>query len=541
MKVLLERTACHAPNNAVAIPAGISLFQRKPVAELVQVGIDQPLRRTLGAAGLVALGIGAIIGAGLFSLTGIAAAQYAGPAVVLSFVVAAIGCAFAGMCYSELASMIPAAGSAYTYAYATMGELIAWIIGWDLVLEYAVGAGTVAVSWSAYVMSLLRGWGVDLPPQYLASPFNTVKLADGTQVAGVVNLPAVFIIVLISLLLIRGIRESARVNAVIVVIKVAVVLTVVGCGAFYVHAHNYQPFIPPNTGEFGHFGWSGIMRGAGIIFFAYIGFDAVSTAAQETKNPQRDMPIGILGSLAICTVLYIAFALVLTGIVSYRDMLGDAAPVATAIDRTPFHWLQMAVKLGIIGGFTTAILVMLLGQSRVFYTMAQDGLLPRAFRMVQPSCRTPWVSNLIFMVFSGALAGFLPIEWLGHMTSIGTLLAFIIVCAAVIVLRRTNPEQLRGYWTPLSPWVPILGILVCLAMMVSLDRATWFRLLVWLVVGQLIYFGYSRGHSRIGRARPVDGAESGERLLKRGLGAGGSRQDRASRAVTSWTQSIYNR
>lgn len=491
-------------DNAAAIQPGASLFQRKPVAELVRASVDQPLRRTLGAASLVALGIGAIIGAGLFSLTGIAAAQYAGPAVVLSFVVAAIGCTFAGMCYSELASMIPVAGSAYTYAYATMGELVAWIIGWDLVLEYAVGAGTVAVSWSAYVVSLLHGWGIALPAQYLTSPFNTVKLPDGTQLAGVVNLPAIFVIVLISLLLIRGIRESARVNAVIVVVKVAVVLAVIGCGAFYIHASNYHPFIPPNTGEFGHFGLSGIMRGAGMIFFAYIGFDAVSTAAQETKDPKRDMPIGILGSLAICTVLYIAFALVLTGIVNYRDMLGDAAPVATAIDRTPFHWLQTAVKLGIIGGFTTVILVMLLGQSRVFYTMAQDGLLPRAFRVVHPSWRTPWMSNLIFMVFSGALAGFLPIERLGHMTSIGTLLAFIIVCAGVIVLRRTNPENLRGYYTPLSPWVPILGILVCLAMMVSLDRATWFRLLIWLAVGLLIYFGYSRGHSRLARARPAN-------------------------------------
>ena len=487
-------------DNAAAIPAGASLFQRKQVGDLVRASADQPLRRTLGAPSLVALGIGAIIGAGLFSLTGIAAAQYAGPAVVLSFVVAAIGCAFAGMCYSELASMIPVAGSAYTYAYATMGELVAWIIGWDLVLEYAVGAGTVAVSWSAYVVSLLHGWGIDFSPQYLTSPFNTVKLADGTQMAGAVNLPAVLVIVLVSLLLIRGISESARVNAVIVVIKVAVVLVVIGCGAFYVQARNYHPFIPPNTGEFGHFGFSGIMRGAGMIFFAYIGFDAVSTAAQETKNPQRDMPIGILGSLAICTVLYIAFALVLTGIVNYHDMLGDAAPVATAIDRTPFHWLQTAVKLGIIGGFTTVILVMLLGQSRVFYTMATDGLLPRVFSTVHPSRRTPWISNLIFMVFTGALAGFLPIEKLGHMTSIGTLLAFIIVCAGVIVLRRTNPEHLRGYWTPLSPWVPVLGILVCLAMMVSLDRATWFRLVIWLAIGLLIYFGYSRTHSRIGRA-----------------------------------------
>jgi APA family basic amino acid/polyamine antiporter len=488
-------------DNAAVVPSGSSLFQRKRVDDLIRASGEQQLKRTLGAPSLVALGIGAIIGAGLFSLTGIAAAQYAGPAVVLSFVVAAIGCGFAGMCYSELASMIPVAGSAYTYAYATMGELVAWIIGWDLVLEYAVGAATVSVSWSAYVVSLLRGWGIHLPAQYVTSPFNTVQLADGSHVSGIINLPAILVIVAVSLLLIRGISESARVNAVIVVVKVAVVLVVIGLGAFYIQAKNYQPFIPPNTGEFGHFGLSGIMRGAGMIFFAYIGFDAVSTAAQETKNPRRDMPIGILGSLAICTVLYIAFALVLTGIVNYHDMLGDAAPVATAIDRTPFHWLQVAVKLGIISGFTTVILVMLLGQSRVFYAMAGDGLLPRAFAAVHPTWRTPWISNLIFMVFTGAMAGFLPIERLGHMTSIGTLLAFIIVCAGVIVLRRINPEQLRGYWTPLSPWVPILGILVCLAMMVSLDVATWYRLAAWLAVGLVIFFGYSRSHSRIGRSR----------------------------------------
>ncbi len=487
-------------DNAAALGGGASLFQRKPVAELMRISGTEQLKRTLGAPSLVALGIGAIIGAGLFSLTGIAAAQNAGPAVVLSFVVAAIGCGFAGMCYSELASMIPVAGSAYTYAYATMGELVAWIIGWDLVLEYAVGAATVAVSWSAYVVSLLRGWGVALPARFVTSPFETVPLADGSHVSGLVNLPAIFVIAAISLLLMRGISELARVNAVIVVIKVAVVLAVIGFGAFYIVPANYQPFIPPNTGQFGHFGWSGIMRGAGMIFFAYIGFDAVSTAAQETKNPQRDMPIGILGSLVICTVLYIAFALVLTGLVNYRDMLGDAAPVATAIDRTPFHWLQEAVKLGIICGFTTVILVMLLGQSRVFYTMSGDGLLPPAFSTVHPRWRTPWLSNLIFMVFTGALAGFLPIEKLGHMTSIGTLLAFIIVCAGVIVLRRTNPEHLRGYWTPLSPWVPIAGILVCLAMMVSLDRDTWIRLVVWLAIGLLIYFGYSRRNSRLGSA-----------------------------------------
>lgn len=479
-----------------------SLFARKSVQVLRDQGREdiRGLRRTLGAPSLVALGIGAIIGAGLFSLTGITAAENAGPAVVLSFVVAAIGCAFAGMCYSELASMIPVAGSAYTYAYATLGELVAWIIGWDLMLEYAVGAATVSVSWSRYIVSLLHGWGIDLPAQFAASPSESVRLADGATVAGIINLPAIFVIVILSLLLMRGIRESATVNSIIVVIKVAVVLVVIGVGAWFVKAQNYQPFIPPNTGTFGEFGWSGIMRGAGTIFFAYIGFDAVSTAAQEARRPQRDMPIGILGSLGICTVLYIAFGLVLTGIVYYRDMRGDPAPVATAISHTPFPWLQALVTLGVLCGLTTVILVMLLGQSRVFYSMAQDRLLPDVFAKIHQHWRTPFLSNLIFMIFTGVLAGFLPISQLGHMTSIGTLLAFIIVCAGVMVLRRSAPDAERGYWAPLSPVTPILGIVVCFAMMASLDRLTWIRLVVWLLIGMVIFFGYSRRHSRVAAA-----------------------------------------
>ncbi|MBV8092512.1 MAG: amino acid permease [Acetobacteraceae bacterium] len=477
----------------------VTLLQRKPVSELISATEEgsHSLRRSLGALSLVALGIGAIIGAGLFSLTGIAAAENAGPAVVISFVIAAIGCAFAGMCYSELASMIPVAGSAYTYAYATMGELVAWIIGWDLVLEYAVGAGTVAVSWSRYVVSLLAGWGIFIPAGLAASPFELVQYGDGTQGVGLVNLPAIFVLVVISLLLMRGVRESSFVNGVIVVIKVIVVLAVIICGAFYVNPSNYHPFIPPNTGQFGEYGWSGIMRAAGTIFFAYIGFDAVSTAAQEARRPDRDMPIGILGSLLICTVLYVAFALVLTGLVYYGQMRGDAAPVATAIDRTPFAWLQVAVKLGIICGFTTVILVMLLGQSRVFYSMARDGLLPTTFARVHPVWRTPYLSNLVFMVFTGALAGFIPISQLGHMTSIGTLLAFVIVCAGVALLRRIDPSAPRSYRTPLVPVVPALGIIVCLAMMISLDRATWVRLVVWLAIGLGIFFLYSRRHSRL--------------------------------------------
>jgi APA family basic amino acid/polyamine antiporter len=471
-----------------------SLFQRKDIATLTEAGQGVQLHRTLGPLSLIGLGIGAIIGAGLFSLTGLAAGENAGPAVVISFVIAAIGCAFAGMCYSELSSMIPVSGSAYTYAYATLGELVGWIIGWDLVLEYAVGAGTVSVSWSRYVTSLLRDFGINLPAQWTLSPFETATLADGTMVHGIVNLPAMLIIAVISALLIRGIKESATVNSTIVVIKVAVVIAVVAVGAFYIKAQNYVPFIPENTGEFGHFGWSGIFRGAGVIFFAYIGFDAVSTAAQEAKNPQRDMAIGILGSLVICTVLYIAFGAVLTGLVNYKDLQGDAHPVVTAINQTPFPWLRTATTLGVIGGFTTVMLVMLLGQSRVFYAMSRDGFLPKVFSDLHPQWKTPWISNLIFMVGTGLLGGFVPIRVLGHMTSIGTLLAFMIVCAGVMILRKTHPEMERGYRTPFVPLVPLGGILVCLAMMVSLDIDTWIRLVAWLVVGMAIYFGFSRGH-----------------------------------------------
>jgi basic amino acid/polyamine antiporter, APA family len=493
-----------------AVTEAGSLFQRKKMAELQEDSRGVQLHRTLGPLNLIALGIGAIIGAGLFSLTGLAAADNAGPAVVISFMIAAIGCAFAGMCYSELASMIPVAGSAYTYAYATLGEIVGWVIGWDLVLEYAVGAGTVSVSWSRYVTAFLRDVGINLPAQWTMSPFETAALADGTIVHGIVNLPAVFIIVAISALLIRGIKESARVNAVIVVIKVAVVLAVVGAGIFYIKAQNYVPFIPENTGTFGEYGWSGILRGAGVIFFAYIGFDAVSTAAQETKHPQRDMPIGILGSLLICTVLYIAFGFVLTGLVNYKDLHNDAHPVVTAINQTPFHWLKTATTLGVIGGFTTVMLVMLLGQSRVFYAMSRDGFLPEAFSALHPEWKTPWISNLVFMAATGLLGGLVPIRVLGHMTSIGTLLAFIIVCAGVMILRKTHPELERGYRVPLVPLVPVGGILVCLAMMVSLDIDTWIRLVAWLAVGMAIFFGFSRRHRaerQAAMARAVSGVD----------------------------------
>ena len=479
----------------------MNLFVKKPINQIIasSEGGEHTLKRTLGAWSLISLGIGAIIGAGLFSLTGIAAAENAGPAVTLSFMVAAIGCAFAGMCYSELASMIPVAGSAYTYAYATMGEFIAWIIGWDLVLEYAVASAVVAVSWSRYVGSFLHDFGISLPAQFAACPFDTITLADGTVGHGIMNVPAMFIIFVISTLLMIGIKESAWVNSIIVVIKLAVVLIFIAVGFHYINPQNYHPFIPENTGKFGEFGFSGIMRAAGIIFFAYIGFDTVSTAAQESVTPHKDVPKGILGSLIICTVLYLAFSFVLTGMVNYKDMRGDAAPVATAINLTPYPWLQMLVKLGIIGGFTSVILVMLLGQSRVFFAMSRDGLLPKMFSDIHPKWRTPWRSNILFMFFVSFFAGFFPISKLGHMTSIGTLLAFVIVCAGVMVLRYTQPLLPRPYRVPFSPLFPFLGILVCLAMMTSLDGETWLRLIVWLAIGLIIYFTYSRFNSKLNK------------------------------------------
>jgi APA family basic amino acid/polyamine antiporter len=451
---------------------------------------EQGLKRTLGVGSVVALGIGAIIGAGLFSLTGIAAAENAGPAVVLSFMLAAVGCAFAGLCYSEMAGMIPSAGSAYSYAYAALGSLAAWIIGWDLLLEYAVAAAAVAVSWSSYVQSLLHGWGVDLPHWLAASP------AEG----GIVNLPAAGVIVALSVVLIGGIGESAWVNTIIVVVKVAIVLAVIGIGAFYVDPANWHPFIPPNTGSFGSFGVSGVLRGAGIVFFAYLGFDAVSTTAGEARDPQRAMPIGILGSLAICTLLYIGFALVLTGIVHYPDMKGNAAPIALAIDKTPFGWLQVTVKLGIIGGFTSVLLVGLLGQSRIAFAMAEDGMVPAVLGKLHPVRKTPWVANLVFMVATALLAALVPIESLAKLVSVGTLLAFAIVCGGVLVLRRREPERERPFRVPGSPVVPLLGIASCLLLMVSLPWQTWVRLAVWLALGLVIYFAYSARRSAAVRA-----------------------------------------
>jgi basic amino acid/polyamine antiporter, APA family len=473
----------------------MGLWTRKTITEL-QESCDEgkfKLKRHLGAFDLILLGIGCIIGSGLFSITGIAAAEHAGPAIVLSFIIASIGCVFAGMCYSELAAMIPVSGSAYTYAYATMGELMAWCIGWTLILEYGIGAAVVAISWSAYVISLLQDFNIYLPPSITASPWQPVQLAGNQHAYGWINLPALLIVFIVSAVLIRGIKQSAMVNTALVLVKVSATLIFIAIGWFYVNPSNYEPFLPANTGTFGEFGWSGVFRAAGIVFLAYIGFDAVSTAAQETRNPQRNLPIGILGSLLICTIIYILFARVMTGLINYKE-LNVAAPVALAIAHTPFHWLQEVVKLAIITGLSSVILVLLLGQSRVFYSMAKDGLLPPLFCEIHPKFHTPWKSNLLLMFFVGLFSSFSSLELVGSMTSIGTLLAFVIVCAGVWILRYLEPDLPRPFRAPAVPFVPIMGILVCGGMMVFLGWENWVRLIVWLGIGLAIYFYYGRFH-----------------------------------------------
>lgn len=467
---------------------------KKPIDTLVAEAAESgegTLKRTLSSGSLVALGIGAIIGAGLFSLTGIAAAEHAGPAVTLSFILAAVGCAFAGLCYAEFASMIPVAGSAYTYSYATMGEFMAWIIGWDLVLEYALGAATVGVSWSGYFNKLLHEFGLEMP-SYLSKTF-----AEGE--GGGINLPAVIIVSLLSLLLMRGTKESASLNNFLVVVKVAVVLLFIGLGWKFINPEYHTPYIPENTGVRGQFGISGIASGAALVFFAFIGFDAVSTAAQEAKNPQKGMPIGILGSLAVCTVLYILFAHVMTGLVPFEIFKGDASPAATAFKVTGYSFLQMGLIIAILAGYTSVILVMLMGQSRVFYTMSKDGLLPKFFGSIHHKFRTPWKTNLFFMVFVSLFAGFVPVTDLGHMVSIGTLLAFSLVCIGVMILRKTDPNRERPFRTPLVPLVPILGVIVCVYLMSSLPVEAWIRLALWMGLGIAIYFLYGKGNSVLGK------------------------------------------
>ncbi|MNK40596.1 putative amino acid permease YhdG [compost metagenome] len=478
----------------------MSIWKRKPLHLLLDEATESEkgLKKTLTASGLTALGVGAIIGAGLFSITGLAAASNAGPAITISFLVAAFGCIFAGLCYAEFSSMIPVAGSAYTYSFATMGEFVAWIIGWDLVLEYAVGAATVSISWSRYLGKFLGNYGIHIDSDFMLSPFE----------GGIINLPAVFIVMVMSFVLMRGTKESAFVNGIIVVLKVAVVLVFIALGWQYIRPENYTPYIPANTGTFGEFGFSGIIRAAAIVFFAYIGFDAVSTAAQEAKNPKRDMPIGILLSLGICTLLYILFAHVMTGVVNYQAFAGadGIAPVAIAIDAmgpanaagmiTPaYPWLNNLILLAILAGYASVILVMLMGQSRVFFSMSKDGLMPKVFSDVHPKFRTPAKNNMLFMVLVSLFAAFVPARVVGEMTSIGTLFAFILVCVGVIIMRVKMPDAPRAFRTPLVPLVPILGVAVCLFMMVFLPLDTWIRLIVWMIIGFDLYLFYGMKNS----------------------------------------------
>lgn len=487
---------------------GDTLFRTKPVdrllAEAHATG-EGTLKRTLGPWALVALGIGAIIGAGLFVRTAAAIADRAGPSVTLAFLVAAAGCALAGLCYAEFASMIPVAGSAYTYSYATMGEFVAWIIGWDLVLEYAVGAATVAIAWSEYFNLVLEWFGLRVPYQWSHSPFQ-VDPVTGT--AGIVNLPALIVLALMTGLLIRGTRESALVNGIIVILKVTIVVMVIVIGWQFINPANHTPFIPPATTyvtpqgiEHQYGGLLGILGAAGVVFFAYIGFDAVSTAAQEAKNPRRDMPIGILGSLAICTVLYVLFAYVLSGVASVEDFrsTGREASVAFAISTymTGYEWLSRAVTVAILAGFSSVILVMLLGQSRVFYSMSRDGLVPPIFSEIHPRFRTPYKSNILFFLFTGLFAAFVPVDIVGEMTSIGTLFAFILVCAGVWIMRYKRPDLERGFRVPAVPFVALGGIAVCLAMIYGLGWTNWLRLAGWLAIGLVLYVAYGRRHSKL--------------------------------------------
>ena len=495
----------------------MSLFVKKPLDQMLAQADDngKGLKRTLGAANLVALGIGAIIGAGLFVRTAAAAGQAAGPAVTISFIIAAIGCAFAGLCYAEFAAMIPIAGSAYAYSYVTMGELIAWIIGWALIMEYALGAATVSIAWSEYLNKLLGG---AIPYEWSHSPFESFTDTAGVVHQGIINAPALLILLLLTLLLIKGTQESAMVNAIIVVIKVAIVILFIVIGWQFIRPENHTPYLIPEgtapvldaagkeivnyEGVFKH-GWGGVLGGAAIVFFAFIGFDAVSTAAQEAKNPKRDMPIGILGSLAVCTVLYVLFGHVLTGVAPWVDFVdpekGREASVAYAISEymTGYDWLATAITVAILAGFSSVILVMLMGQSRIFYTMSNDGLIPKAFGALHPKYKTPYKANWILFVFVGLFAAFVPGHVAGDLTSFGTLFAFVLVSIGVWLLRRSNPEMKRPFKTPLVPLVPILGAIICTGMIAAIDPRTLQFAAVWMILGLVVYFAYSRHHSKL--------------------------------------------
>jgi len=475
-----------------------SLMTRKSVDAIIKSGDAEgvQLSKTLGVVSITSMGIGAIIGAGIFVLTGTAAARYAGPAIMLSFVLGGIVCAFVGLCYSELAAMIPVCGSTYTYTYATLGEIFAWIIGWDLILEYAMGAATVAVGWSGYIVSLLHNFGIDIPPEFAAAPGTAVKLADGTDATAFLNVPAALIVFALTAMLIFGTKESSRLNNIMVAVKLFVVVAFILLGALYVNPANWHPLIPDNTGTFGEFGLSGILRGSGVVFFAFIGFDAVSTAAQEAQKPQRDMPIGILGSLIICTVLYILVSAVLTGLVPYAA-LNVPDPIAKGVDVIGITWFSVLIKIGALAGLTTVILVSLYGQGRIFYTMSHDGLLPPFFNKIHPTLRTPFLSQMLIGLVVAIVAALVPIAVLGELVSIGTLFAFVLVCGAVIYLRRSDSEVFRPFRVPGVPVVPILGILFCVLLMAGLPAVTWLRLAVWLIIGMVIYLAYGRHHSTL--------------------------------------------
>ena len=474
-----------------------NLFIKKTLAQLDEQAANDNhgLRRHLGLTNLTLLGVGSVIGAGIFVLTGTAAQMHAGPAIVLSFVLSAFGCLLAGLCYAEFASMIPLAGSAYTYGYATRGELVAWIIGWDLILEYLFSTATVAVGWSGYMLSFLADFGIYLPSSLAQAPFEYDQ--NGWHTTGsIINFPAVFIVVLLTVLLIVGIKETVKFNNLTVIIKVIVVLLFVGFGISHIHPDNWTPFIPANTGVWGHYGWSGILAGSGVIFFAYIGFDAVSTTSQEAINPKRDLPLSILFSLLICTILYVAVSFVLTGIVNYKD-LNVAAPIALAIDKcgNTLNWLSPIIKIGTLAGLSSVILVTLLGQTRIFFAMAHDGLLWKCFGKTHKRFKTPHWSTLITGFFTALMAGLFPIGLLGELVSIGTLLAFMIVSIGIVISRKTEPDAPRAFRTPWVPFVPILGAIVCFIQMLALPGDTWLRLFIWMAIGFVVYFGYGIKHS----------------------------------------------
>ena len=477
-----------------------NLFRKKDIAVMLREaeGSEGGLKRTLSAFNLVTLGIGAIIGTGIFVITGQAAANFAGPALTISFFISALGCIFAGFCYAEFASMIPVSGSVYAYSYTTMGELPAWFIGWTLVLEYLFCCSSVAVGWSGYMLSLLNSWGIHLSPLLSCAPFD--QLPDGTWImtGSIINFPAVFIIVLVAALLMGGMRQSSTVNNVIVVVKVSVILLFIAFGISYIDTSNFVPYIPANTGEYGHYGWSGIFRGAGVVFFAYLGFDALSTVAQEARNPQRNMPIGILTSLLICTVLYIIVTTVLTGMVNYKELAVDA-PIALAIDKAGMGlaWLSPFIKLGAIVGLSSVILVMMMGQSRIYYAISYDGLLPSFFSRVHARRGVPHNAIIFSAVVTGIIGGLLPLHVLSQLVSIGTLLAFTVVCIAIVVLRKTQPHLKRPFKTPFVPVLPLAGAAICLLQMVSLPWETWVRLIAWTLLGMVIYFFYGRRNSRM--------------------------------------------